>query len=194
MARLALPETRTLSAEDRDELLAVAWDSIRHGLRFGSALSVEANDFTAALRQQRATFVTLHKQQQLRGCIGTLEAYRPLVTDVAANAWAAGFRDPRFAPLTEAELALCTLSISVLSPSEPLAVTSEADLLTKLRPGIDGLILQDGRHRATFLPAVWESLPEPNVFVRQLKLKAGLNAHHWSDSIQVERYTTESFD
>ncbi len=129
----------------------------------------------------------------MRGCIGSLEARRPLVEDIAHNAHAAAFHDPRFPPLSPAELADLTIHIAILQPAEALAFHSEAELLAQLRPGIDGLILQDGAHRATFLPAVWEGLPEPRQFLNELKRKAGLRMDYWSDSIQAWRYTTESF-
>jgi hypothetical protein len=112
---------------------------------------------------------------------------------VAENAWAAAFRDPRFAPLAADELATLTLSISVLTPPTPKRVDSEQDLLQQLQPGIDGLLLQDGAHSGTFLPSVWEQLPQPEEFLRQLKRKAGLPADYWSAHIQLSRYRSESF-
>lgn len=124
--------------------------------------------------------------------MGALEASRPLVSDVAHNAHAAAFRDPRFPPLPEAELAQLEIHLSILSPLEPLPVVDESDLLRQLRPGIDGLVLRDRSHQGTFLPSVWESLTEPAEFVRQLKHKAGLPAHDWSDDWEVLRYTVES--
>jgi AmmeMemoRadiSam system protein A len=114
------------------------------------------------------------------------------MADVAENAYAAAFRDPRFAPLTRPELDALDLSISILTPAESMTFESQEDLLGQLRPGIDGLILQDGDRRGTFLPSVWESLPEAGRFLAHLKLKAGLPEDHWSDSVQVWRYETES--
>jgi AmmeMemoRadiSam system protein A len=140
-----------------------------------------------------STFVTLHLDGQLRGCIGSLEAHRPLAEDVAANAFAAAFRDPRFPPVSRAEAARLALEISVLSPAEPMHFRSEADLLAQLRPGIDGLILSDLGRRGTFLPSVWSQLPAARDFLVHLKHKAGLPADHWSATLSVERYTTESF-
>jgi len=177
----------------RAQLLNIAWDSIDSGLATGRPQLPALDDLAASMRELRASFVTLHLNQQLRGCIGLLEARYPLATDVAQNAFSAAFRDPRFGPLTPGERDDLTLHIAVLSPAEPIAFTDETDLLAKLRPGIDGLILEDAGYRGTFLPAVWESLPEANDFWRQLKRKAGLPVDYWSGTITVRRYTTESF-
>ena len=185
--------TDALDAAERAALLDVARRSIAHGLAHGHPLAVDPDAWSPALRAQRAAFVTLNRAGQLRGCIGHLEATQPLVRDVADNAFAAAFRDPRFLPLAPDELDGLEIHVSVLSPPVALAVSSEEDLVRRLRPGIDGLILDDGLHRGTFLPSVWESLPRPAQFVGQLKLKAGLPIAYWSDRIQVSRYTTESF-
>lgn len=186
-------EAPLLAAEERAVLLDLARTSIAHGLREGRALSVREADYSPALCARRAAFVTLHELGTLRGCIGHLEAVAPLVRDVADNAFAAAFRDPRFPPVTADELGLLHIEISVLTPAEPLSFDSEADLLARIVPGRDGLILVDGPFRGTFLPSVWESLPEPQEFLRHLKRKAGLPADHWSDGVRVSRYRTESF-
>jgi len=180
-----------LNPDDHTTLLATARQSIRNGLKQGQALTIDTADFSPALQMPGASFVTLHLHGQLRGCIGSLQAWRPLIEDVAENAFAAAFRDPRFAPVNEKEYEQLDYHISILSPSEPIAFESEKDLLSKLRPGIDGLILEDQGRRGTFLPSVWEQLPEPRQFLRQLKVKAGLSADYWSESIKVERYTVE---
>lgn len=177
---------------ERALLLSLARDSIRHGLNQGTPLGVTAEQFPEPLRKQLASFVTLEIGDRLRGCIGSLEAWRPLVEDVTANAFAAAFRDPRFEPLHEDEMDNLTIHISVLSAPEPMRFTSESDLLAQIRPGVDGLILEDQGHRGTFLPSVWESLPDRREFLSHLKLKAGLPAGHWSSHLTVERYTTES--
>jgi AmmeMemoRadiSam system protein A len=182
-----------LSQTHRTILLTTAWDSIRHGLETGTALRVDAGHCEVPLSEPGASFVTLHKQGELRGCIGSLQALRPLLTDVAENAFAAAFRDPRFAPLQVRELAELTLDISVLSVPEPMNFNSEQDLLRQLRPHRDGLILQDGPQRGTFLPSVWEALPDAERFLQQLKLKAGLAPDHWSDTMRAWRYSTECF-
>ncbi len=155
---------------------------------------IERRDYPPPLQDQGAAFVTLSINGTLRGCIGSLEAHRPLIEDVSHNAYAAAFQDPRFPLLNHAEYPLLKVHISVLSPPVPMSFNSEADLLRQLRPNIDGLILacRDGR-RGTFLPTVWQSLPEPSAFLQQLKIKAGLNENDWPDSLQIYRYTTQSF-
>lgn len=183
----------SLDHEARDRLLAIARDSIERGLAEGSPLSVDPAAFPAALRAERACFVTLKRYGELRGCIGHLEACAPLVCDVAENAFSAAFRDPRFVPLTPPELEDLEIHISVLTPATPLAFDSEEELLRQIRPFVDGLILEEGLHRGTFLPSVWGQLPEPEQFLRHLKLKAGLGEHYWSAGVRVSRYETESF-
>lgn len=182
-----------LAVKDQQTLLAVAAESIRHGLETGHALSVSVEDYTPALQQAGASFVTLTIQRQLRGCIGMLNASRPLIEDVAENAFAAAFEDPRFPPLSAAEFDQLEYHISILNPAETMQFESEADLLQQLRPGIDGLILEEGDRRATFLPSVWESLPEPPDFLQHLKRKAGLPVDHWSNTLRMQRYTVEEF-
>jgi AmmeMemoRadiSam system protein A len=173
------------------ELLDVARRSLEHGVRTDRPLEVDPAEYPPELRLVRSCFVTLRIDGRLRGCIGSLEASEPLVVDVAQNAFKAGFRDPRFAPLDAAELPRLDVEISLLTPFERLDVASEAALLAVLRPGIDGLVLRDGPQTATFLPAVWEQLPEPARFLRELQRKAGLPEGHWSDSLEVWRYSAE---
>jgi len=190
---LAEPHTAVLAYADRRTLLGIAANSIRHGIETDRALEVDAGEFSEALRAHGASFVTLHLDGKLRGCIGSLNAYRELVRDVAENAYAAALRDPRFAPLSAAEFDRVRICISVLSASSPLRFGSEAELLSQLRPGVDGLILEADGRRGTFLPAVWESLPTPAEFFNQLKVKAGLPGDYWSPQMKVSRYTTETF-
>ena len=189
-----MPSTDSFDPSQRDRLLQLARQSIGNGLDHGQPVPVTPADWPDALQRPAACFVTLHRDGQLRGCIGSLEAYRPLVTDVAENAYAAAFRDPRFPPLAADELDSLALSISVLTPATPMRFASEQDLLRQLQPSIDGLILEDDGHRGTFLPSVWEQLPTPEEFLGQLKRKAGLPVDYWSDRIRVSRYTSESFD
>jgi AmmeMemoRadiSam system protein A len=163
------------------------------GLGEGRPLRVNLEDYAAELRAQRAAFVTLQEFGQLRGCIGHLEARQPLVKDVAENAFAAAFRDPRFPPVTARELERLHIEISVLTPATPLIFGSEQELVALIEPGRDGLILEEGLARGTFLPSVWESLPNPVDFLRQLKRKAGLPENYWSDRLRISRYRTESF-
>lgn len=173
-------------------LLQVARESIQRRLTGNRMEPVPATD-DAALSELRATFVTLKRHRALRGCIGTLEAQRPLLQDVIHNARAAAFRDPRFTPLSLVELSEVEIEISVLSPPLALPVDSRAELLRRLGPGQDGLILQEGMRRATFLPSVWETLPEPERFLAELLQKAGLGRDHWSKELRFFTYTTESF-
>lgn len=183
----------SLNDAQQSILLKIARASIEHGLQTGRPLSIDLNAYEPALTNQAASFVTLERHGQLRGCIGMLEAQRPLVQDIAENAFAAAFRDPRFPPLSAEEFKDLDLHISILSAAEAISFISEQDLISQLQPGIDGLILQDGYRRGTFLPSVWEQLPEPRQFLRHLKQKAGLPADYWSDKLKAYRYNTETF-
>jgi AmmeMemoRadiSam system protein A len=183
-----------LNPEQRRYLLDLARRSIVHGLERGAPLAVELSAVEADLRRMAACFVTLEIQGRLRGCIGMLEPVRPLAEDVAHNAYAAAFSDPRFPPLQAGELEGLDIHISVLGAPAAMEIASEADLLRQLRPGVDGLILQEGSRRATFLPSVWGSLPEPVQFVAHLKQKAGWPAGYWSPGIRAFRYETEQFE
>ena len=179
--------------QQKQQLLEIARDSIQSGLETGTPSNIDLDTLPDALKKQRATFITLHKQAQLRGCVGTIMARIPLAQDVAEHAYAAAFRDTRFTPLEIHELDLVDISISVLSPPEPITFNDEDDLLEKIRPGIEGLILEENYNRGVFLPSVWEQLPGKKDFLNQLKRKAGLPANYWSEYIQVECFTTESF-
>ncbi|HEX4986008.1 MAG TPA: AmmeMemoRadiSam system protein B [Burkholderiales bacterium] len=155
--------------------------------RFGLQFTVM--DDLLWLRSRAATFVTLKLDGRLRGCIGSLSAHRSLRDDVRENALAAAFRDPRFPPLGFDELARVRIEVSLLSAPQPMAFRDEADALSQLRPGIDGLIFEHGMHRSTFLPQVWENLPAPAVFLGELKRKAGLAADFWDAGVHLSRYT-----
>lgn len=145
------------------------------------------------LLEPGACFVTLTEAGQLRGCIGSLQAHRPLRDDVCANAVAAALRDPRFAPLTAPELEHTRVEVSLLSPMTPMVFMSEADALAQLRPHIDGLVFEYAGHRATFLPQVWEQLPTAQDFMTQLKRKAGLPPTFWADDVRLQRYTVDKW-
>jgi AmmeMemoRadiSam system protein A len=153
----------------------------------GGDLSAPAD--AAWLSKPAATFVTLTRTGALRGCIGSLEAKRPLVEDVQQNALAAAFRDPRFKPLTAAEWNDTWVEVSLLSALQPIALESEQAVLQSLRPGIDGLLLEFGHHRGTFLPQVWETLPTPEEFLMNLRRKAGLPPDFWEPGLKLSRYT-----
>ncbi len=180
-----------MKIEHQNLLLQIARDAISQGLAGENGPFLE--DVPDELMEERATFVTLEIGGRLRGCIGMLEACRPLAEDVVHNACAAAFRDPRFPSLSRKEFGSVEIHISVLSPPEEITFSDEADLLAQIRPGIDGLILQEGYQRGTFLPSVWEELPEKEPFLAHLKMKAGLPETYWSDTLRVFRYTTEYF-
>ena len=170
-------------------LLAHARSAIAEALR----LAPHPAPQRAFLQRPGASFVTLRSAGSLRGCIGSLQAWRPLRADVRANAVAAAFDDPRFAPLRATEYGEIDVEVSVLSAASPLPVASEYDLHTQLRAGVDGLILELGSRRSTFLPQVWDVLPGAREFVDELKRKAGLPREYWSDELRFSRYTVEKF-
>ena len=158
--------------EQKQVLVTAARSSIQHGLQSGKTETINVENYDPELQEIRATFVTLKIEQSLRGCIGTLEGKYPLIRSVAKYAYAAAFRDPRFKPLSQEEFEKITLSISILTPAEIIKFDSESDLINQLVPDIDGLIIKSGNRGATFLPAVWESLPNAEKFLSQLKAKA----------------------
>jgi len=165
-------------------LLGIARSAIGERLGFDA----RPTDDHPALQSNAATFVTLKHSGDLRGCIGSLEPRRPLAVDVRENAMAAAFRDPRFPPLTVREFGETAIEVSMLTRDEPIRANSEEELIATLRPGMDGVIVQHGANRATFLPQVWESIPDPRAFVRALKRKAGLPESFWSPTLNVSRY------
>jgi MEMO1 family protein len=188
-----LEDTMTeLTADQRQSLLDVALKSIEAALEKGHEVPVAAENYPERLRAMQGCFVTLHVEGRLRGCMGSLEATEPLVVNVARNAYAAAFRDPRFGKLTRDEFPRLEIHLSLLSRPEELHVTSEADLIAQMRPGIDGLTLIEGGRRGTLLPSVWKTVSNPREFLEHLKRKTGLPANYWSDTIRVERYTAES--
>lgn len=166
-------------------LLSIARSAI--GAELGCRPPSEARH--AALTQLGATFVTLKCEDELRGCVGSLKPLRSLGVDVRENALAAAFRDPRFPPLAAFEFEAVSVEVSLLSADERLDVHDERELLARLRPNVDGLVLEYGRHRATFLPQVWEALPVPLEFLTALKRKAGLAPDFWSADLSVWRYS-----
>jgi len=161
----------------------------------GSKLGQERSSLAQAdwLDEPGACFVTLTRQGELRGCIGTLEAHRPLGVDVRENAVAAAFRDPRFTPLTLVEFDDIRVEVSLLSPTEVLVVVSEEHALAALRPNVDGVVFEYRHYRSTFLPQVWEQLPEPSEFMAHLKRKAGLPMDFWAEGVRLSRYTVSKW-
>lgn len=183
-------KTHALLDAHGDVFLQIAKGSIEHALRHSTPLDPALNTLPAEMTEIGACFVTLKIKERLRGCIGSPEAWRPLATDVAQNAYRAAFQDPRFGPLQAKEAKRLSLDISVLSPPHDFSFLNEGDLLFKLRPGEDGLIIEDQGRRALFLPSVWEQLPEPKQFLSHLKAKAGLGTEHWSDTFKASRFIT----
>ena len=173
-------------------LTRIARDQLDRTLRPSSArdLPEESWPDDPWLFETGAVFVTLRLRGALRGCVGSLEASQPLIEDLRANAVAAATHDPRFSPLAPEELDEVEIEVTELSESRPMSFTDEADALAQLQPGVDGVVLVWGQRRATFLPQVWDSLPEPAEFLGQLKRKAGLAIDFWDDNVELERYST----
>lgn len=186
-------ERESWSPSEKQTLLQLAREAVRSPLEGEDTFNVNLDRFTRRLKEQRASFVTLNINEQLRGCIGSLAAHRPLVLDVAHNAQAAAFKDPRFRPISHEEYQQIDVHISILSKPTPLLVDSRQALENALRPDIDGLILKEGSNHATYLPSVWSQLPDPAQFIRELRRKAGLHPDGWSQSIEVFTYTTVEF-
>lgn len=166
-------------------LLRIARASIANAL----GREYAADETALWIQEPGACFVTLTQRGALRGCIGSLEARRPLITDVKANAVAAAFHDPRFTPLRIQDLEHIDIEVSVLSPMESMTFSSEADALAQLRPGVDGVVFEFERYRSTFLPQVWEQFADSREFLEQLKRKAGLPPGFWAPAVKLHRYT-----
>ena len=177
-------------AVDGTRLVDLAREAVEVRLGHGTLSRPEGMPW---LSRPGATFVTLTKHGNLRGCIGTLESFRPLLEDLRANAVGAAFHDPRFPPVVRGELDRIRFEVSLFSSPEPLSVAGERELLERLRPEVDGLVLALGRARATFLPQVWEQLSEPEEFVRHLKEKAGLPPDFWSEGLRFWRYGVQKW-
>jgi AmmeMemoRadiSam system protein A len=184
----------SIGDDDRATLLEVAAAAISWGLVHEEAPSIDVELYSAALREARGCFVTLRKERALRGCLGSVVARTALVEEVNRSAYGAAFRDPRFPPLDANEEPALHIHISVLSAPTPVTARSEAELIAKIQPGVHGLVLRFGSHVGTFLPAVWDTLPNPHQFLAELKVKAGLTRDFWSSDLTFERYTTESFE
>jgi uncharacterized protein len=182
-----------LEDSERLELLELARRSIGGSLGRLQAEPAPEEAWSPRLLEPQATFVTLTLDGELRGCCGTIEPHRALVYDVWQNAWVSAYADPRFCPVSATELGSIEIAISVLTPLEPIAVTSESELIASLKPGVDGLLLCYGAARGTFLPVVWESVPEPRDFVAQLKRKIGWPSLALSSQMMAFRYRTETF-
>lgn len=171
-------------------LLPIARAAISNALQ----LPMTADENAPWLAEQAACFVTLSQRGQLRGCIGSLEAHRSLLADVKSNAVSAALHDPRFMPLSADELGRTDIAISLLTPPQTMQFRDEADALSQMRPGVDGIVFEYGHHRSTFLPQVWEQLPDPHQFMAHLKRKAGLPADFWDAGVKLSRYSVSKYE
>jgi AmmeMemoRadiSam system protein A len=184
-----------LTSQERKTLLSLAREAITRAVRRQESPPVHLNAVSENLRRDGACFVTLTKGRQLRGCIGSLEARRPLVEDVRENAVAAAFHDPRFPSVSSGELDDLRVEVSVLSTPQPLSYDGPDDLIARLRPGVDGVVIERGWNRATFLPQVWEKLPHPHQFLEHLCRKARLSADAYREpGLDVYTYQVEKFE
>lgn len=183
-----------LSPQDQNILLQLAREAVTDAVNGEPIPGLDLNRLPEILKEERASFVTLTINDQLRGCIGTIEAYRPLAIDVQEHAVAAALHDFRFPPVKPAETELIRIEISVLTPKTPLHYEKPQELLTKIRPQVDGVILEDGHKKATFLPQVWEKVPDPETFLSHLCLKMGAPFDLWCRKpIKAYVYQVEKF-
>jgi AmmeMemoRadiSam system protein A len=183
-----------LTQEEQQTLLHVAREAMEHAVRGEKLPPMPEGILTPNMREQEASFVTLTIHGQLRGCIGALEAYQPLADDVREHAVAAALDDPRFPPVREDELSGIQIEVSRLTRPVPLEYRDADDLLSRLKPYVDGVILRDGFRRATFLPQVWEKLPDPSEFLNNLCYKMGASENLWRHKhLDVLVYQVEEF-
>ena len=189
-----MKDNSILSKSDRQTLLRVAREAIRAVVEGRALPELDLKACAEDLRADGASFVTLTIADQLRGCIGTLEAYQPLILDVQEHAVAAATQDYRFPPVGEEEVPLLQIEISRLTPTRPLEYGDWRDLIAKLRPGVDGVLIRDGFQRATFLPQVWEKVPDPQEFMTHLCYKMGAPGDRWrTKKLDVSIYQVEEF-
>ena len=175
-------------------LLSLARHALETYVKTGQTIHPDENQLDEEVCQKGATFVTLHKQNQLRGCIGTLSAYQPIFADVIEHAIAAGTQDYRFPVVREEELSQLHFEVSILSNPVPLPYTSPENLLQQLRVGMDGVVISSGFQRATFLPQVWESIPDKEEFLNQLCRKMGVKGNAWRNTkYDVSVYQVQEF-
>jgi len=183
-----------LTQQDQNTLLSIARDAIERSVRKQGLAEFSFSELTPSLKADGASFVTLTKDGSLRGCIGTLEAYQPLAKDVQEHAVAAALQDPRFPPVHPQECPLIEIEVSVLTPKVSLEYEEPQDLIEKIRPGIDGVVIQDGFRKATFLPQVWEKLPSHEEFLTHLCMKMGTQGYLWREKqLKVFLYQVQEF-
>ena len=169
-------------------LIKTAKSSIQSGLQLGS---YPLENIPCVLKENGASFVTLQINQNLRGCIGSIIAYEPLIDNLVKNAYNSAFKDPRFIPLSDDEINKINIEVSLLSSPQKINFTNEDDLLNQIVPFIDGLIIKDKNYQAVYLPSVWEQLPDKKLFLNSLKKKAGLNENHFSKTFEAYRFYAE---
>jgi AmmeMemoRadiSam system protein A len=183
-----------LTQEEQQLLLRLAREALERGVRGETLPPLDASSLPPRLQEAGATFITLTRDGELRGCIGALDPYQPLAEDVREHAVAAALEDPRFPPVSERELDRIEIEVSRLTRPVPLEYRDVKDLLSKLRPHVDGVILRDGSHRSTFLPQVWEKIPSPADFLDNLCYKMGADPHLWRKKhLEVFTYQVEEF-
>ena len=183
-----------LTLEEQQTLLRMAREAMEYGVRGKKLPSLNKETLSSHLSEKGASFITLTIRGDLRGCIGALEAYQPLAEDVREHAIAAALEDPRFPPVREAELSRIQIEVSRLTRPIPLEYEDASDLLSKLRPHVDGVLLKDDYRRATFLPQVWEKIPDPVQFMNNLCYKMGVSENLWQiKHLNVLTYQVEEF-
>jgi len=185
----------SLTEDERRYLLSLARRALENGVRGEPPPALQPEELTDSLRQMGASFVTLTRRGMLRGCVGALEPYQGLAEDVREHAVAAALEDYRFPPVVDEELPEISIEISRLTVPKPLEYENAQDLLSKLRPGVDGVVLRDGNRRATFLPQVWKKIPQVADFLGQLCQKMGAAADLWKrKKLEVLVYQVEEFE
>ncbi len=183
-----------LNQAEQKILLKIAREALEKSVLGEPLPTIDLAALPPSLQEDGATFVTLTVNERLRGCIGTLQAYQPLAEDVQEHTVAAALQDPRFPNVTPDELPGISIEVSVLSPKIPLEYEGPQDLLSKIRQGVDGVLLQDGFHKATFLPQVWDKIPDPALFLSQLCLKMGAPADLWRKKpLDIYIYQVQDF-
>src|SRR5262249_28209594 len=183
-----------LTLDEQNILLRLAREAVERGVKGEEGSPLDPTSLPPSLFEVGSSFVTLTIGGQLRGCIGSLNAYQPLAEDVREHAVAAALNDPRFPPVRENELKGIQIEVSRLTRPTPLEYKDADDLLCKLRPHVDGVILRDAFHRATFLPQVWEKIPDPADFLNNLCYKMGVRQDAWrSKHLEVSTYQVEEF-
>jgi AmmeMemoRadiSam system protein A len=194
MAKAGVIMVNRINKDDQKCLLVIAREAIQKAVNHKSPPVLNLSELSQVLQEKGASFVTLTINQQLRGCIGTLEAYKPLALDVQDRAISAALEDPRFPRVSPDELPRIQIEVSVLTPKKPLSYEGPQDLLKKITPFVDGIVLKDGFYKATFLPQVWEKIPDQKQFLSQLCMKMGASGDLWTRKpLEVYIYQVQEF-